>query len=140
MFFGTYQHNLDHKGRMVVPAKFRHELGPIAYIMRGFEGALEVYHPSDFEELLDEIENLSFTDQKARAYIRARLSSVIEIEVDDHGRMTLPAKVLETFKIGSAVTIIGVRDHFEIWDTAAWENYQKDASEHLEELADTLYE
>ncbi|MGI6714290.1 MAG: division/cell wall cluster transcriptional repressor MraZ [Bacilli bacterium] len=140
MFFGTYRHNLDHKGRMVVPAKFRPVLGNLAYIMRGFEGALEVYHPSAFEKLLSELEELRFTERSARDYMRARLASVVEVEVDDHGRITLPTKVLETFKIGTAVVIIGVQHHFEIWDATAWETYQERVNAHLEEVADRLYE
>ena len=140
MFFGTYAHNLDNKGRMVVPAKFRAVLGTVAYVLRGYEGALEVYQQADFEALINKIATLNYTSKEARSYMRSRLASVVEIEVDNHGRLALPVKLLTEYQISSQVMIVGVYDHFEIWDATAWSNYSATANHNLEEFADHLYE
>lgn len=140
MFFGTYTHNLDNKGRMVVPSKFRVVLGTLAYVMRGYEGALEVYQQAAFDVLINKISTLNYTSKDARAYIRSRLASVVEIEVDDHGRIALPAKLLAEYKIGTQVNIIGVYDHFEIWDAKVWSEYSESSNQTLEEVAEKLYE
>lgn len=138
MFFGHYFHSLDTKGRMVVPSKFRNEAGAVVYIMKGFEGAVEVYKQETFDEEVARLSALTFTSKLERDYKRARLSSVIEIEIDDHGRMALPTKMLADYKIGKDVVIVGVQDHFEIWDAKAWQAYLDGQEQSLEAMAESL--
>lgn len=138
MFFGHYFHNLDTKGRMVVPSKFRNEAGAVVYIMKGFEGAMEVYKQETFDQELERLNSLTYTNKLARDFKRARLSSVIEIEIDDHGRMAIPSKTLIDYKIGKEVVIVGVQDHFEIWDAKAWQTYIDNQAHSLEDMAEAL--
>ena len=138
MFFGNYFHSLDAKGRMVVPSKFRSEAGALVYIMKGFEGAVEVYKQETFEQEVARLSTLTFTNKIERDYKRTRLASVIEIEIDDHGRMALPSKMLQDYHIGKDVVIVGVQDHFEIWDEKRWIAYNEEQALSLEEMAETL--
>ncbi len=142
MFFGTFYHNLDNKGRMVIPSKFRKTLGETAkvYIIEGFEGCLSIYPENHFQTLMHNLEKLTYTNTHHRAYVRTILSSIVELEVDSHHRLSLPKAVLERYQIGDDVSIIGVGDHFEIWNSGSYESYRVDASSRLSEIADKIGE
>jgi len=125
MFFGSYSHTLDNKGRLVIPSKMRGEAGDKLYILKGYEGSLSVYRDVDFQKLTIALENLPFNQKDSRDVQRIALSSVVELEVDAQGRIQLPTKLLSDFKISRSVIVVGVINHFEIWDVVAWDNYLK---------------
>ncbi len=139
-FFGTYYHNLDAKGRLVVPVRFRQMLKELKtlYILQGFEGSLSVYPESAYEKEVAYLESLNFKDANARAYVRTMYASIEELEVDNAGRITLSVRILKKYGIGTSVTVIGVGDHLEIWDSATYEAYEAKALEDLEAIADNL--
>ncbi len=139
-FFGTYYHNLDAKGRLVVPARFRETLKELKklYILQGFEGSLSVYPEDAYQKELDYLQNLNYKDANTRSYVRTMYASIEELEVDNAGRITLSVRILKKYQIGSAVTVIGVGDHLEIWDTNAYEEYEANALLNLEKVANTL--
>lgn len=139
-FFGTYYHNLDAKGRLVVPARFRETLKEMKtlYILQGFEGSISVYPQSAYEKELAYLESLNFKDINARAYVRTMYASIEELDVDNAGRITLNVRIQKKYGINSSVTVIGVGDHLEIWDSIAYEAYEKEALERLENIADNL--
>ncbi len=140
MYFGSYEHNLDDKGRLLLPKKLKQNLGDgdSLYIMKGFEGCLSVYNESEFQKLCEECSSLSFNQKNARTYLRLMLSSVIELTLDKVGRIQIPASTLNKFNIGKQVMIIGVGDHFEIWDLAKFNEFQESANENFESLAESL--
>ena len=139
MFFGTYRHNLDDKNRLVVPSKFRNILGSSSlYIMQGYEGALEVYKQETFAALVSRIEKLAYNDPNARNFIRTRLSSVVEVEVDNSGRISLPVSLVNRYNITKDVVVIGVNDHFEIWSASKWDPYIEEVGGDLENIAARL--
>jgi MraZ protein len=138
MFFGSYSHNLDNKGRLVIPSKMRSEIGGRLYILRGYEGSLFVYKETDFQKLVTALENLPYNQRDSRDVQRIALSSVVELEVDGQNRIQLPTKLLSDYKISRDVMVIGVVNHFEIWDSQAWEKYLEQNEKDYEAKAETL--
>ena len=138
MFFGSYEHNLDAKGRLMVPSRIRNQAGNKLYIMKGFDGCLSLYREEDFAKKVEELSNLSFSSKDARDVSRIALASVSDIEVDKLGRIQLPTKLLSQYNIGKQVVVVGVIDHFEVWDAKAWESYTKENESLYEEKSETL--
>ena len=140
MYFGSYKHTLDDKGRLLIPKKIKEELKNSAslYIMKGFEGCLAIYNQSEFEKLVKECESLSFNKTNNRSYLRVMLASVSELQIDKVGRIQLPSQVLSKFQIGKEVVILGVIDHFEIWDADKFDKYQQEANDNFESIAESL--
>lgn len=138
MFFGSYSHTLDNKGRLMIPAKMRNEAGGRLYVLKGYEGSLSVYREADFQSLTNALENLSYNQRDTRDVQRITLASVVELEVDAQGRIQLPSKLLSDYKISRSVVVVGVINHFEIWDATAWENYLKQNEKDYEAKAEKL--
>lgn len=138
MFFGSYQHNLDAKGRLLLPSRFRNEAGNTLYIMKGFDGALSIFKESDFQKLVNSIENHPFNKKDSRDYIRVQLASVRLLEVDALGRILIPKEILNKYQLGKEVIVIGVGDHMEIWDKQVYEEYEKVTSASFEQIAENI--
>ena len=140
MYFGYYEHNLDDKGRLMIPSKLREGLvsGSPLYVLRGFDGCLSIYNESAFTKLYSSLEEYSYNDKNARSYIRALLSSVTQLNVDKLGRIQNPTTILGKYQIGREVSIIGVGDHFEVWDRKFYKEYEDKNSDAFEEIADQL--
>ena len=138
MFFGSYTHNLDDKGRLVIPSKMRDELGSKAYILKGFDGALSIYKESDFQNLVIELKNLPFNKKNSRAYLRIQLASACELDIDRQGRALLPTQLLNKYQIGKEVIVIGALDHIEVWNRTDYEEYEKSADSSFETIAEEL--
>lgn len=138
MFFGSFAHTLDDKGRLVIPRKMREETGVKVFIMKGFDGALSIYKASEFEKLVQEFNTLSFNKKNSRDYLRVQLASVSELEVDKSGRVQIPAQMLTKFQIGKEVMVIGMGDHIEVWNQTDFEKYEKDAISSFEKTAEDL--
>lgn len=140
LFFGTYYHNLDNKGRLVVPARFRQtlEATKALYLMQGFDGAISVYTEESFQKEMTFLEALNFKDNDSRKYARLVYSSIEELAFDNVGRLNLGNKVLTKYQIGTSVVVIGVGDHLEIWDSAAFEKYESGVKEGFETIAQNL--
>lgn len=124
MFLGEYEHAIDAKGRMAVPAKFRTQMDRGAVISKGMGTCLSVYTMERWEqksaELIADKSNDELRDFERRIY-----PSASELELDAQGRIIIPAKLRTYANLGTEVTIAGVRDHFEIWDRTAWQTYQE---------------
>jgi MraZ protein len=130
---GEFECTLDAKNRIAVPARLRPVFVEGIYVTRGHEHCLAGYAPEGFERFLEEqTQGVSTLKSKVRALERFAAASAIHQELDRQGRVTLPSRHLQFAAIGREATIIGVRDHIEIWDRAAWAAYLA----HLEEEAD----
>jgi MraZ protein len=138
MFFGSYQYTLDDKGRLVIPAKMRSESGPVLFAMRGFEQCLSLYTHATFSQLVQQVNAYDYNQASVRQYLRTALASVIELPIDDHGRVQLPVETLKAFQLEKTVKIIGINDHIEIWSATVWQRYQEDASANFEAHAANL--
>ena len=140
MFFGYYEHNLDDRNRLMIPSKIRDELKPgeVIYAVKGFDGCLAIYSEAGFENLMKEVKFLSNMDKEARTYLRILLSSVTPLNLDKLGRISLPVLLTEKHHIKKSVVVLGINDHFEIWDKELYEAYQKEHEAKFEDVADML--
>ena len=138
MFFGIFAHTLDEKGRLMIPRKMREELGYKVYIMQGFDGSLSVYTEGKFLLLSEEFAKLPFNQRKNRDYLRAQFATTYEMEVDKLGRVQIPTALLKKFNISRNVTVLGMGDHIEIWDSAKYEAYEQEAIENFDKNAEEL--
>ena len=138
LFFGNYSHSLDEKNRLVIPRKMREQLGSKVFIMKGFDGALSIYHGSAFNKLVEQLEKLQFNHKKERDYLRIQLASVVELEFDRLGRIIIPSQLLNKYRIGKDVLIVGVGDHIEVWNQTLYEEYAKSVEQSFEEIAEEI--
>ena len=138
MFIGEYQHNLDSKGRIIVPSKFREELHTTFILTRGLDGCLTIYSLKQWEKLFEEVNKLPTTKRDARSYVRMLTSTATECTLDSQGRIQIPSFLSKPVNIAKECVVIGANDHIEIWDKTTWENYYLEASNNFEEVAENL--
>ncbi len=123
MLFGSFEHQLDEKGRIILPSKLRTALSEKLYIIKGYEGCLSVFCEKDFENYIKKIQELPYNEKLTRDVVRVAMSSVSELIVDKQFRIQLPKEVIERYKISKELTIVGVIDHIEIWNRDKWLEY-----------------
>lgn len=138
MFMGEYNHTIDTKGRLIVPAKFREQLGEAFVITNGNEGCLAIYTNEAWETFLDKITNMPGNKNK-RAVIRFFVSSAETVEVDKQGRILVPASLREKAGLDKDVVLAGAIDKIEVWDKSRWDEQTQidnidDITEELAEL------
>ena len=138
MFIGEYKHNLDTKGRIIIPSKFREELHTTFILTRGLDGCLTIYSLKQWEKLFEEVNKLPTTKRAARQYVRMLTSTATECTLDNQGRIAIPSFLSKPVNITKECVVIGANDHIEIWDKETWDNYYVDASNNFEEVAENL--
>ena len=138
MFIGEYQHNLDAKGRIIIPSRFRDELNTNFILTRGLDGCLTIYSLEQWEKMFVEINKLPTTKKAARQYVRMLTSTATECVLDNQGRIQIPSFLSKPVNIQKECVVIGANDHIEIWDKATWNNYYLEASENFEDVAENL--
>lgn len=126
MFIGEYQHAIDSKNRMSVPAKFREALGDKFVLTKGLDGCLYAYTLVEWTILEDKLKKLPLTSKDARAFVRFFFSGANEIELDKQGRALIPQNLLEYSHIKKEIVSIGVSTRIEIWCKEKWEEYNSD--------------
>jgi MraZ protein len=120
VFLGQFAHNVDAKGRLTVPVRFRASLAAGAFVTQGFERNLMVYTTDSFERLAKRANMLSSTDPEARAVRRMIFGGATEVSLDSVGRILIPPFLREFAELKEEVTVVGVGEYFEIWSTQAW--------------------
>lgn len=138
MFMGEYQHQLDTKGRMIVPAKFRDELTEHFVITRGLDKCLFGYPLDEWKRIEGKLKTLPITKRDARKFMRLFFSGAVEVELDKQGRINIPKNLMEYAGLSKECTVIGVSTRIEIWDRSSWDNFYEDTEEHYEEIAEEL--
>ena len=126
MFLGTYNHTIDAKGRLIVPAKFRAELGKEFFVTRGLNQCINVYPMEAWKEVTAKLKNIPMTDVKGRKFMKFLIAGASGGEIDSQGRISLAANQKEYAGIGKEVAIVGNIDYFEIWDKEKWEEFDGD--------------
>jgi MraZ protein len=121
MFLGRYQHTIDDKGRLIIPARYRELLERGAFVTQGFECNLMVMTADAFDQLYANVNRMSLTDPTARDLKRFIFSSAEKVEVDKIGRILLPQYLRSLAQLENDVSLVGVGDYFEIWSPALWE-------------------
>ena len=138
MFMSEYQHNIDAKGRLFIPARFREGLGDSFVITKGLDGCLFVYTREEWNALEQKMKSLSFTKGSARAFLRFFFSGAAECEVDKQGRVLIPGNLREYAGLEKDTVIIGVSTRAEIWSKVRWDEYSARAAASYEEIAEEL--
>ena len=120
-FTGEYRHNLDAKGRLIIPARFRDQLGDEFTVTRSLDGCLAMYASTEWQALEDKLNELPMTNEKARSLKRFLLGSAAACELDKQGRILLPQVLRDRAGLDKDITLLGVGDHIEIWNTSTYE-------------------
>ncbi|MCK9225732.1 MAG: division/cell wall cluster transcriptional repressor MraZ [Candidatus Muirbacterium halophilum] len=138
MYLGEYQHNIDNKGRIIIPSRFRDELGEKFIITCGFEKCLVVYSMDEWNKYSAKISSLPSTRADARAFLRLIYSKAIESSCDKLGRIVLPQNLREYANIDKEAVVNGNFNTIEIWNKQAWNEYSNSAFENFEKQAEKL--
>lgn len=135
---GEYQHNIDVKGRIIVPAKFREELGDRFVVTRGLDKCLFVYPMIEWKILEEKLKKLPLTKKNARAFTRFFFSGAIECEVDKQGRINIPSALRSYAELEKECVVIGVSERIEFWSRTKWDDYLNESAESFSEIAEDL--
>lgn len=138
MFMGEYQHSLDSKGRIIVPAKFRDLLDGECVVTRGLDQCLFLYPSSEWTTMEEKLKKLPLTQKDARAFVRFFFSGATELELDKQGRIMLPPNLREYGKLTKDVVVIGVSTRVELWSKDVWESYVTEAESSFEAIAEKI--
>ncbi|MGC6767212.1 division/cell wall cluster transcriptional repressor MraZ [Enterococcus sp. LJL128] len=138
MLIGEFQHNIDAKGRLIVPAKLRDELGETFIVTRGMDGCLFGYPLSEWEILEEKLKSMPLAKKDARTFVRFFYSAATECEVDKQGRINIPAALRTHADLKKGCVIIGVSNRIEIWDEERWTAFSTEAEENFDEIAETM--
>ncbi|MBI5766135.1 division/cell wall cluster transcriptional repressor MraZ [Candidatus Falkowbacteria bacterium] len=137
MFVGQYSHNIDIKGRLAVPAKFRSELKK-AVVTEGLDSCLFLYPKKEWDVLAQKLAALPISKANTRAFARLMLASAMDVEVDKQGRIILPEYLRKFAGLKKNVIIAGLYNRLEIWDEDKWNKYKTETEKNSSEIAEAL--
>ena len=140
MLMGEYHHNLDEKNRLIIPSKFRNELGERFVITRGLENCLFVYPYKEWENIVNKLKSLPFTKKDSRYFTRFFLSGATECVLDKSGRVSITSPLVHYAGLTNACVIIGANDRLEIWDEGNWNNFFNTNADNFASIAENLFE
>ncbi|MDC3412825.1 division/cell wall cluster transcriptional repressor MraZ [Aquibacillus sp. 3ASR75-11] len=138
MFMGEFQHTIDTKGRIIVPAKFRDGLGDTFVLTRGLDQCLFAYPMNEWHILEEKLKKLPLTKKDARAFTRFFFSGAVECEVDKQGRINIPAPLRKYAVLDKDCVVIGVSNRIEFWASSEWETYFEQSEESFSEIAENM--
>ncbi len=138
MFMGEYRHSIDDKGRIIVPSRFRDDLGTSFVITRGMDNCLFAYPMEEWKALEQKLKNLPFTKADARSFTRFFFSGASECELDKQGRVNIPNHLLQFAEIEKECVVIGVSNRVEIWSESVWQSYFDNSKGSFEEISEKL--
>lgn len=140
MLIGEYHHSIDEKGRLIIPSKFREEIGSSFIVTRGLDGCLFVYSLVEWERIVAKLKKLPFTKKDARTFTRFFLSSATVCQFDKQGRINLVNSLIEYANLKKECAIIGVNDRLEIWSLDKFNNLMNENFEKLDEISENLFD
>ncbi|MBA9085225.1 MraZ protein [Fontibacillus solani] len=138
MFMGEFQHSIDEKGRIIIPAKFRDLLGTSFVVTRGLDQCLFVYPMEEWGVMEQKLKALPLMKSDARAFTRFFFSGATECEWDKQGRVNLPGNLRQYAKLEKDCVVIGVSNRVEIWSKDTWEQYFEQSEDSFNEIAEKL--
>ena len=138
MLLGEYQHNVDIKGRLAIPVKFREKLVAGAVITRGLDNCLFLYSNKEWQILAEKLMSLPLSQANSRAFVRLMLSGAMDTELDGQGRVLLPDYLRKYAGIVKEAVVTGLYNRIEIWDQKTWEDYKSKTEETSQEIAEQL--
>lgn len=138
MFMGEFKHSIDAKGRLIIPAKFREQLGSDFVITRGLDGCLFGYPMSEWRVLEENLKKLPLNKRDARSFVRFFYSAATESDFDKQGRINVPKTLREHAALDKKCVIVGVSNRIEIWAEERWESFTDEAEENFDEIAENM--
>ena len=138
MFVGEAQHTIDAKGRLIIPAKYREELGEEFMLAKGLDGCLFIYPMEQWHELESKLRALPLTLKEARSFARFFFSGANEGEMDKQGRLIIPQALREYAQLTKECVVVGVDNRLEVWDQEKWRAYNAQSEESFEQLAEII--
>lgn len=138
MFMGEFHHSLDAKGRIIIPTKFREQLGNSLVLTRGMDGCLFGYSLTEWNQLEAKLQKLPLTKRKARSFVRFFYSAAAEYEFDKHGRVNLSNVLVNYAELTKECVIAGVGERIEIWDAGKWKDLNQAISTNFDQLSEDL--
>ena len=140
MLIGEYHHNIDEKGRLIIPAKFREEVGNTFVVTKGLDGCLFVYSLYEWEKIVNRLKKLPFTKKDARTFSRFFLSSATVCEFDKQGRINLVNSLIDYANLKKECAVIGVNDRLEIWALDKFNSLMEEKTLELDDIAENLFD
>lgn len=140
MFIGEYSHNLDEKGRLAIPVKFRSELAKGAVVTRGLDSCLFLYTKKEWEKLAEKLAALPISQSNSRAFARLMLAGAMDVEMDKQGRAVLPEYLRQFAGLKKSVIVAGLYSRLEIWDETKWKEYKNKTEKESGEIAERMAE
>ena len=141
-FRGSYEHSIDHKGRVSIPARFRRQLSGEAedtfVVVRGLESCIALYPADEFRRLDERLRSRSFNDETNRRYQRMLLYESSDEKLDTQGRVALPPRLVAHAKLTKDVLVVGVLDHLEVWNPELFQTYLQSSDRSYEDIAGEL--
>ena len=138
MLIGQYEHTIDIKKRLALPAKFRGELGDKVIITKGIESCLVVYTEKEFKIMSEKISNLTISQSEARSFTRTMLAGAMEVSFDKLGRILVPDYLKKYANLNKNVVICGLSNRLEIWDSENWSSWTKEAEKGVSDIVSKL--
>ena len=138
MFMGEFQHTIDSKGRLTMPAKFREDLGTKFIVTRGLDGCLFGYPQTQWAQLEEKLAEMPLAKKDARTFVRFFYSAATECEIDKQGRINIPNSLKTHANLDKNCVVIGVSNRIEIWDEARWQDFSEVAEESFDEIAENM--
>ena len=142
MFYGEYEHSIDRKGRLILPAKFREVAKESGiekfYLTRGLDKCIFMFSEDEWKPQEQKFKNIPFTKQEARSFNRMFFSGAVEVVPDRQGRFIMPQYLKDFASIKRDTLIIGVSSRIEIWDTNLWKEFYANSKNSFEQIAEKL--
>lgn len=140
MMIGEYSHNLDNKGRLAIPKKFRADLSKGAVVTKGLDNCLFLYTKKEWQNLAEKLANLPFAQANTRAFARLMLAGAMDVDIDKQGRIMLPEYLREFAGVKKEVIVAGLYSRLEIWDAVKWSEYKKRTEAESNQIAEQMGE
>ena len=138
MLIGEYEHSLDAKGRLIMPAKIREDIGEKFIITKGLDGCLFGFSQTEWTNFEEKLKTLPLTNKNARDFVRFFLSGAIECEIDKQGRFLIASNLREYENMEKEAVIIGVGTRIEIWNKDKWKEYNSEENISADEIAENM--
>lgn len=140
MFIGEFNHTVDAKGRINIPAKFREQLNETFFVTKGLDECLFVFPEDEWRVFEEKLKGLPLTNRNARAFVRLFFAGATECTFDKQGRITVPQPLREYAHLEKDVKVIGVGTRVEVWSNQTWESYSNPEKISYDEIAEQMAE
>jgi MraZ protein len=138
MFIGEFRHNLDEKGRLAIPYKFRKRLAEGCVATRGVDQCLEVYPINVWQKKAEKLSKLPISQKDARSFVRLTFSGAMQLDLDKQGRITLPDFLRKYAKMNKKATVVGLYDHLEVWEETEWDKFRDKTEKQSADIVENL--